>query len=164
MKEYTPKVWKNEPSTDTPITDVALNRIETGIADNNAAITASEGEISRVEGALSLNKIETSNNKIDIAAHRVLINANTTGVAANKTAIATNVIGIAANKATGIANAQGVAGAVGKISTLETSAAALELRATEEFKKRAILFDTLQEMISSLTLGEGSGCLVIGDE
>ena len=36
--------------------------------------------------------------------------------------------------------------------------------ANEEFKKRAILFDTLQEMISSLTLGEGSGCLVIGDE
>ena len=34
----------------------------------------------------------------------------------------------------------------------------------EEFKKRAILFDTLQEMLSSSTLVEGSGCLVLGDE
>lgn len=47
---YTPTVWENDPSTDTPIDATNLNHLETGVDDAHAAIDAHLVDTTNVHG------------------------------------------------------------------------------------------------------------------
>ena len=64
MAEYDPTVWKNKPSTDTPINAANLNKIEAGIvsavAAANDASEAASGLVSEMESKANTDAVNTA--------------------------------------------------------------------------------------------------------
>lgn len=85
MAEYDPTVWKNKPSTETPINAANLNKIESGIVSAvtaaNEASEAANGLVSELESKANVDAVTTGlDSKVDkVSTSTVVYGTNSGG-------------------------------------------------------------------------------------